>query len=147
MKNLAIVLCFFFSFSCARKLIETPEDLISEEKITNILYDLAVLNAAKNTNSAVLKKNGIEPIEFLYSKYEIDSLQFVESNRYYASLPDTYESIYKIVNARITTESEALAKAKKVKDSIEKAERKAKQKLDKAKKSNKSLDKLIDSLE
>ena len=87
MKNLSIVLCFLFLTSCVQKLIEEPDNLISEEEITNLLYDLAVLNSAKSINAKIFKDHDIEPMEVIFSKYKVDSVQFVESNSYYASLP------------------------------------------------------------
>lgn len=126
MKNLSIVLCFLFLTSCVQKLIEEPDNLISEEEITNLLYDLAVLNSAKSINAKIFKDHDIEPMEVIFSKYKVDSVQFVESNRYYASLPEKYESIYTAVNKRIKKESELADEAKKRADSIKKANKKIK---------------------
>lgn len=146
MKNLCILLCFVFLCSCVQKLIDEPDNLISEEKITNILYDLAILNAAKSTNSKILKNNGIEPMQYLFSKYEIDSVQFVESNRYYASLPEEYENIYTAINERLKSESKRMEDAKKSIDSVKTRERKTKS--DEAKKKSKSdVKKVNDSLQ
>ena len=115
---MSTLLCFVFFCSCVQKLIDKPDNLISEEKITLILYDLAILNAAKSTNAAILKDNGIEPMTFLFSKYKIDSIQFVESNRYYASLPEKYEAIYTHVNEKIKRESKRIKNAKRIADSL-----------------------------
>lgn len=145
MKNLLILLCFVFLYSCAQKLIDEPDNLITKKKITNILYDLAILNAAKSTNSKILKDNGIEPMEFLFSKYEIDSIQFVESNRYYASLPEVYENIYTTVNEKLKSESKRMEDVKKTIDSLKTIERKAKREAVK-KKSKSDVKKVNDSL-
>lgn len=146
MKNLCILLCFVFLYSCVQKLIDKPDNLISEDKITNILYDLAILNAAKSTNSAVLRNNGIDPMQFLFSKYEIDSIKFVESNRYYASLPEKYENIYTVVNERLKSESKRMEDSKKSIDSLKTIKRKATREAAK-KKSKGNLKKVNDSLQ
>ncbi len=146
MKNLCILLCFVFLCSCVQKLIDEPDNLISKEKITNILYDLAILNAAKSTNSIILRNNDIEPMQFLFSKYKIDSIQFVESNRYYASLPKEYENIYTAVNERLKSENKRMKGAKKSIDSLKTIERKAKRGVIK-KKPKSAIKKGNDSLE
>ncbi len=104
--------------SCAQKLIEKPENLIDEGKMENILYDLAIMNAAKNTNIDVLKRNNIKVMDYLYVKYEIDSLQFVKSNEYYAAIPIKYQEMYKNVEARLTAMKENFALIQKQKDSL-----------------------------
>ena len=109
-------------FSCNEKLLEEPEDLIPEDKMVEILTDLAIVNAAKSTNVAVLQDQGIEPMDYIFEKYDIDSLQFVESDRYYASLPPEYEDIYKRVESRLEEQAKTLEQAKRVSDSLRRVE-------------------------
>jgi hypothetical protein len=112
-----------------------PENLISEEKMVNIIYEVSILTAAKGVNKKELEDNGIFPEEFVYSKYSIDSLQFVSSLDYYASKVDTYDNIYTKVDERITLEKErieiVIAEDKKNKDN---------------KKDNKPIQRLVDTL-
>ena len=84
-------------WSCAEKVVEKPENLIPKEKMVLILHDLAVLNAAKSSFKSTLDRDGIEIMEFLYKKYQVDSLQFTQSDLYYASVPLEYQSIYEKV--------------------------------------------------
>ena len=44
--------------SCGEKVIEEPNDLIAKEKMVDILYDLALINAAKSTNPKILEEKG-----------------------------------------------------------------------------------------
>ena len=105
--------------ACAEKVIEPPEDLIPREKMTEILYDLSLLNATASISNATLKENGIEVMPYLYDKYGIDSLQFVTSDEYYASVPLTYEAIYKEIQALLEKEvAEVEALRKQRSDSI-----------------------------
>ena len=86
--------------------------------------DLALVNAAKSTNISVLHDNGIEPMEYIYKKHNIDSLQFVESDNFYASLPKgEYERIYKEVEARLEKKQKAADEAKAVRDSLAQVKR------------------------
>ncbi len=102
-------------FACAEKVIEPPEDLISKEKMTNILYDLALLNSAKSTNKAVLQKYSVEVMPYLYEKYEIDSVQFTKSDLYYASIPLEYEAIYTEIESRLEKEVDKMDEERKQK--------------------------------
>ena len=101
--------------ACAEKVVEKPENLLSEEQMTDILYDLAVLQAAKSTNKAILKTNDIDAMRFIYNKHGIDSAQLASSDLYYASLPLTYQAIYENVEARLEMQAKILEKARKKK--------------------------------
>ena len=115
-KNICYYLISVVLFvSCAEKVIEPPEDLIPKEKMTNILYDLALLNAAGSTNPEALKNNDIEIMPYLFEKYAIDSVQFSESDLYYASVPLEYEGIYKTVQSRLEDKITVLDEKRKEK--------------------------------
>ncbi len=120
MKKIAFILIIMFIGACAENLLEKPDNLIAKEKMVDILNDLAILNAAKNSNSKVLIQHGLDPMPFIYTKYDIDSLQFVNSDRYYASLPEEHEKIYLAVEAKLNQEKERLISAKSLQDSLNK---------------------------
>lgn len=122
-KFLTLLLVIAIVASCAESAIKKPDNLISEEKMVDILYDLALITAAKNTNSNVLVKNNVKTMPYIYSKYKIDSTQFTESDLYYAASPTVYEGFYKDVQSKLDTikkrlerkrefESDSIAKAK-----------------------------------
>lgn len=125
MKKIYVFLLIIGFFSCAEKLLEKPENLIPKEKMVLILNDLAVVNAAKVTNAQILVQHKIEPTEYIFTKYGIDSVQFVESDRYYASIPEEHEEIYLAVEAKLETEKNRIGARKKKNDSIKAAESKA----------------------
>ena len=105
-------------WSCGEHLIDPPENLIPKDTMVLVIKDLAVMNAAKTTNLGKLREHGIEPTEYVFEKYRIDSAQFVTSDRYYASQPAEYEALYSRVEELITEESEFMNQQKKIKDSI-----------------------------
>ncbi len=112
----------FVLFSCGEKVIEPPEHLISKEKMASILYDMAILNSTKGTSPGLLSKNNIEIMSFIFKKYDIDSIQFTQSDVYYASVPLEYQAIYENVEARLENEVKVLEEQKQRKnDSIKKA--------------------------
>lgn len=114
-------------FSCNEKLIKEPEDLIAKEKMVEVLRDMAIANAARSTNIALLRKNDIEPSDFVLKKHGIDSAQFAESDRYYASTPVIYEALFAQVEERLEKEFELMETARKLNDSLAAEERKKKE--------------------
>ena len=102
-KSIVISLIVLF-FSCDQKVIKKPENLIPKDQMVEIFYDLAIINAAKKVNSRKLEDRDIETMDYLYARYNIDSLQFVESDLYYASIPSEYEALYKAVETRLEME-------------------------------------------
>ena len=96
-----------------------------------ILKDMSIVNAAKGINIGMLKDNGIDPTNYVFNKYEIDSAQFVESNRYYASLPLEYEAIYTEINEIIEKEKTEIIELKKISDSLNLLERQSKKEANK----------------
>ena len=108
--------------SCENLNVKKPSNLISEDQMVEILYDVVLINSAKGVNKQLLEKNIKNPQGYIYKKHNIDSLQFAESNAYYTFKSDIYKSIYEKLELKLTTQKtdyEALLKDKKrVKDSI-----------------------------
>ena len=107
-----VVLLLALVFSCSNR-PPKPENLISEERMVDIIYDVSILASAKGVNKKLLENNGILPETFIYTKHNIDSLQFVSSINYYASDPETYNNIYNKVEQRIDAKKEDIGIEKK----------------------------------
>jgi len=57
--------------SCKNNAIDVPEkpdNLISKNKMVDIIYDMAVINAAKGINKKVLESEGIYPQDYIFNK-------------------------------------------------------------------------------
>ena len=65
-------------------------DIISEKKMIDIIYDMALINVSKGINKRILENNGMKPQSYILKKYKIDSLLFVRSNNFYAKDLDKY---------------------------------------------------------
>ncbi|RUA10373.1 MAG: DUF4296 domain-containing protein [Flavobacteriia bacterium] len=112
----------FLIAACAEEVVKKPENLIPKEKMADILHDLAILNAAKSNVSNKFDESGIDIMEFLYHKYDIDSAQFSQSDLYYASVPLEYQSIYEKVEAKLEERTKIMEERSMQKnDSIRKA--------------------------
>lgn len=96
-----------FLASCNHNAVEKPENLIEEEVMTNILYDLSILEAMKSQNPYAPQNQSMNPKDYIFKKYKIDSLQFATSNRYYVSQIEAYKKMYDQVNERLEKEKKA----------------------------------------
>lgn len=102
MKKLLFILGFLMVLSnCKNATVEKPYNLIDEDKMVDILFDISVLEAIKVTNPKSLETRKINTNRYIFQKYKIDSLQFVKSDLYYSSDPDNYGEIYKKVIEKI----------------------------------------------
>jgi hypothetical protein len=102
MKKYFLLLVLLSMASCQQKAIEEPANLISRDKMKQIIYDLSLLQGIKGVSPAALDSNGINPATYVYKKYKIDSLQFAKSDQYYAvenikEYAKMYEDISKLV--------------------------------------------------
>lgn len=100
-KLLAFGLITLF-FSCNSS-VEKPKNLIDKDKMTDILYDISLLEAIKtqNINGGLTVKTANE---YIYKKYNIDSAQFVNSNKYYASDLEEYKKMFEKIKERLNAE-------------------------------------------
>lgn len=91
-----------FFGSCKKEIVEKPSKLIDEDKMVDIIYDLTVMEAIKS--EVMLQSKPLNQREYIYKKYHIDSLQFAQSNHYYASDIANYKKIYEKVSNKIEAE-------------------------------------------
>ena len=103
-KIIATIIALFVLVSCNNSPMEKPDNLIEERVMTNILYDLMLLDAMKSQNPYDTIKKNIKPKEYVFKKYKIDSLQFVKSNQYYISQIDVYKKMYDVIHERLEKE-------------------------------------------
>jgi hypothetical protein len=119
MRLLLSIVCLGGILACAEEAIEKPDNLIPRERMAEILYDLAIINAANSTNPSLLQDNNVRAMPYIFDKYGIDSTQFMSSDIYYASRPADYESIYKVVEARLKVQKDSMEEERRKKsDSI-----------------------------
>ncbi|PTX44553.1 uncharacterized protein DUF4296 [Christiangramia gaetbulicola] len=102
-RNSVLYLFLFIVLASCQDLEKTekPDDLIPEDKMVEVLTELSLVNAARNYNKQKLEETGIKPKEYIYEKFDIDSLQFERSNDYYTEKYDQYERIYDSVKVRL----------------------------------------------
>jgi hypothetical protein len=105
MKKRLLLLTVILAFaSCNTTVVTKPEKLLSEDEMVAIIYDLTVMEGMRTQNPYSPQNRSINPKEYIYKKYQIDSLQLTQNNQYYASQIDIYKKIYEKVNERIQKE-------------------------------------------
>ena len=101
MKILFYTLLISISISCHNSKYKTPDNLISEEKMVDVLIDFMIINAAQGSNKKILEAAIKNPVQYIFKKHNIDSLQFENSNNYYAHNVEVYNSIYQRVKKNL----------------------------------------------
>lgn len=102
---LVIVMLFF---SCKENTVKEPDHLIEKDVMENIIYDLSLLDAIKYNEPNTTENYKVNPKEFIFRKYKVDSIQFAQNNIYYASNFDDYKAMYDHVIKRIDTKKAAV---------------------------------------
>ncbi|MEM1337711.1 MAG: DUF4296 domain-containing protein [Bacteroidota bacterium] len=137
MRTVVIFLGLMVLAGCKKKLIDPPADLIPQDRMTEILYDLAVLNGIKSTNPSFLENYEIETMPYLYKKHQVDSVQFVRSDQYYASIPQLYQSMYEEIQKRLEGQVKLIDAARDQRnDSIRSMNNRRRDSLNQGKKAN-----------
>ncbi|MDN3722802.1 DUF4296 domain-containing protein [Aequorivita sp. SDUM287046] len=117
--RLIIPLVFSISFLVACQDVRQPEkprNLIPKDKMAAILMETYLDNAARSIDNKTITNKGVKMDSLVYAKFGIDSLQFAQSNAYYAADVNTYMEIIQKVETQLS------AKQKKM-DSIWEKER------------------------
>lgn len=84
--------------------------MLDQEVMTNILYDLTVLQAANVYLPNTLNDNDLKATTYIYKKYEIDSITYHQNHKYYASNPKKYKKMYQEIIARLEAEKMVIDK-------------------------------------
>lgn len=116
-----ISLVLFICCQSADK-VKKPDHLLSEEKMVNILSDLAILKSANDVNSERLSKFIEDPFGHITKKYQVDSLTLEKNIEYYNFQFNKNLSIYKKVQEKIANRKSKLDSIEKVMDSLKKQE-------------------------
>ena len=90
------LILFIFIIGCSSN---APEDLISEEKMESIIFDIMILNASSSYDLKI--DNDMISVELIFRKHDIDSAQFYNSELYYSRNPKIHFNIYSNVKRRI----------------------------------------------
>ena len=101
-----------------RKFLENNGFRVSDAEDANqakiimesIIFDIMILNASSGYELEI--DNNLLSDELIYKKYDIDSIQFYESELYYSKNPKIHFEIYSGVKKKITRSIDSLKNIK-----------------------------------
>lgn len=136
-KKLIVLCCVLLALSSCYKYNkpDKPDSLIPKDQMVHILLDLKLIGAITGRDKKVLDSAKVDPEGYIYKKYNVDSLQFAQSNAYYTYYMDEYAEIYIKVK-------DSLSKLKTYYKDILDKEREDKKKADSLKAIKKELEQL-----
>ena len=101
MKKIVLLVFVFGFFACTENPVKRPKKLLDEATMENILFDVAVLQAANINAPDILQANKIDAKDYIYKKYKIDSATYHQNNRYYAAEVNNYKHMHKRILERL----------------------------------------------
>jgi hypothetical protein len=99
-KVVLLLLVVIFGSSCKDNQFTPPKNKIDKETMINIMYDMAVLEAARTQSYATQVKYPTT-VQFVKEKYKIDSLTLVENTKFYAADLKGFKKMYEEVRNRL----------------------------------------------
>ena len=105
MKQVLFLFVSLFVLSCSKNPVPKPDNLLDEEVMVNIIYDISILQATDGSMSYKLTEHNIKMNQYIFEKYKIDSITYRENQRYYAADSRKYKKIYKKVIERFEKEN------------------------------------------
>lgn len=124
MKDLPILLILLLSFFGCQNVDqpEKPENLISKDKMVDILTETYLANASRSVDNKSIIRKGIMMDDLIYKNFGVDSLQFAKSNAFYAADVNTYMSIFQEVETRLDVKRKRMdslwERERRIRDSI-----------------------------
>ncbi len=86
---IAYLFLAIFTLSCTEA-IEKPKDILSQEKMSEIIADFAINEQSYTIGGNINTENATR---FILKKYNIKGQQFTDSYKYYMTDPDTMKEI------------------------------------------------------
>ena len=104
MKNIVFLFFSLLVLSCSKNPVPKPDNLLDEEVMVDIIFDISVLQATDGSMPNKLFENNIKMDQYIFEKYKIDSLTYRQNQNYYAADTRKYKKIYKKVIERLEEE-------------------------------------------
>ncbi|ARN78624.1 hypothetical protein BST97_11845 [Nonlabens spongiae] len=80
---------------------EKPDPFFGEDKMSDILVDMYLIEGTQSINRRSFLNTGIKPDSFLYDKYGMDSLSYQKNFYYYADRADEYVQLLELVQTKL----------------------------------------------
>ena len=111
MKKIIYILVLLLAVAASKKnIVPKPDKFLDEKQMENLLYDLAVLESMKVSQAQKLDSLQFNSQQFIYKKYQIDSITLAQNMVYYGSFPKEYDTIVKKVEKSIKLQRDSIDK-------------------------------------
>ena len=107
-KIIYIFALLFIVVACKKNIVPKPDKFLDEKQMESLLYDLAVLESMKVSQAQMLDSLQFNSQQFIYKKYQLDSLSLAQNMVYYASLPKDYDRIVKKVEEKLKKQRDSI---------------------------------------
>lgn len=131
MKKLLLIAVVFLASCSDINHVERPDDFYGDEKMVDIMTDLYLMEASMTANRTTFTGLEMLPHDFIYEKYETDSVVFAQNLNYYTDRNNKYKGIMEQVQLKLEV----------IKDTVAVRQRKYTEALDKIVLENDSLSK------
>lgn len=103
---LLITFCSCQSFSKSEK----PESFYGDDKMAKIMADLYLYDGVISSNRTALRKDGILATDYIYKKYNTDSMIYAQNFNYYADREEEYLILIEKVQSILEQEKDSVEK-------------------------------------
>ena len=69
--GLQLIFVIVILFGCNKNIQKTPmpDNLISEEKMVDVIYEMTLITVSKGVNRRILENSGVIPEKYIFEKY------------------------------------------------------------------------------
>ena len=116
LKKISLCFCVFtaiFFFSCSKKSITIPDNVLSKKEIVPVLVDIHLAQAAANRNqfSDTVHNSLSDYTPFIFQSHRITKQKYDSSISFYTKYPELMDEIYQdVINELSKKQSEAQKK-------------------------------------
>ena len=107
MKQVLFLFISLLMISCSKNPVPKPDNLLDDEVMVDIIYDISILQATDGSMPQKLIENDIKMDQYIFEKYKIDSVTYRQNQLYYAGDARKYKKLYKKVLERLEGENKA----------------------------------------
>ncbi len=101
MKKLILIFLGIVLTSCSNNPAPKPDHLLDDDVMTEILFDIAILQAADGSMPFRLSEKNIKINTYIFKKYNIDSTTYYQNQRYYAADARKYKKMHQEILDRL----------------------------------------------
>ena len=108
-KDFIYLISIFLFFGCNDfPLDQKPNNLINEETMEKILFEAIMMDVMYTFSEKNPDFLDLFGINYLYQKYGVDSIQLIQSDKYYSKNPRIYSKIYKKVLDKMKIQKDSI---------------------------------------